>query len=139
MVAQTGLKSIPPEPGVFHKTEAELRAAKTARNETEALLAEVRLRRDRTKALVADNVVSQAELDSVLSEVAASLRHLAMLVYPFMPERAGAMAAALGLEDDPSVWVLDDLTDASRAPRQVSKSEALFPRFDADEIIDGES
>ena len=48
--------------------EAELRAAKTTRHETGALLAEVKLRLDRTKSLVADDVVSQAELDSVQAE-----------------------------------------------------------------------
>ena len=48
--------------------EAQLRASKTARHETGALLAEVKLRLDRTKALVADDVVSQAELDSVQAE-----------------------------------------------------------------------
>lgn len=48
--------------------QAELRAAKTARNETEALLAEVKLRLDRTRALVAENVLSQAELDAVQAE-----------------------------------------------------------------------
>ena len=48
--------------------EAQLRAAKTARHETGALLVEVKLRLDRTKALVADDVVSQAELDSVHAE-----------------------------------------------------------------------
>lgn len=48
--------------------EAELRAAKTVRNETAALLAEVRLRLDRTRTLVAESVVSQAELDAVQAE-----------------------------------------------------------------------
>ena len=48
--------------------EAQLRAAKTARHETGALLVEVKLRLDRTKTLVADDVVSQAELDSVHAE-----------------------------------------------------------------------
>jgi RND family efflux transporter MFP subunit len=48
--------------------EAELRAAKTSRHETGAVLAEVKLRLDRTKSLVADDVVSQAELDSVQAE-----------------------------------------------------------------------
>ncbi len=80
-----------------------------------------------------------AELDAVLSDVVASLRHLAMLLYPFMPERAGAMAAALGLEEDPSAWRLDDLGDDARAPRHVHKTEPLFPRFDVDEVIDGAS
>ncbi len=49
-------------------SEAEFRAAKTARNETEALLAEATLRLDRTRALVAEAVVSQAELDAVQAE-----------------------------------------------------------------------
>jgi RND family efflux transporter MFP subunit len=52
----------------LHLAEAELRAAKTARNETEALLAEVRLRLDRTRTLVAEDVISQSELDAVQAE-----------------------------------------------------------------------
>ena len=52
----------------LHLAEAELRAAKTARNETQALLVEVKLRLDRTKALVDDEVLSQAALDAVQAE-----------------------------------------------------------------------
>jgi methionyl-tRNA synthetase len=77
------------------------------------------------------------ELDGVLSEIVASLRQLAMLVYPYMPERAGAMAKALGIDEAASAWALDDFADAARAPRQVYKTEPLFPRLDAEEVIDG--
>ncbi len=52
----------------LHLAEAELRAAKTARNETQALLVEVKLRLDRTTALVDDEVLSQAALDAVQAE-----------------------------------------------------------------------
>jgi methionyl-tRNA synthetase len=78
-----------------------------------------------------------AELDAVLSEVAASLHQVAVLLHPFMPERTIAMATALGVDADPETWSLDDLTDPAKAPRQLHKSDALFPRFDADEAIDG--
>jgi methionyl-tRNA synthetase len=77
------------------------------------------------------------ELDAVLSEVAASLRQLAVLLHPFMPERTLTMAAALGIPDDPEAWSLDDLADPAQAPRELHKSDALFPRLDADEAIDG--
>ena len=52
----------------LHLADAELRAAKTARNETQALLVEVKLRLDRTKALVGGEVLSQAALDAVKAE-----------------------------------------------------------------------
>ena len=52
----------------LHLADAELRAAKTARNETQALLVEVKLRLDRTKALVGGEVLSQAALDTVKAE-----------------------------------------------------------------------
>ena len=78
-----------------------------------------------------------AELDAVLSEVVASLRQLAVLVYPFMPERAAAMAQSLGIDEAAEAWLLDDLSDPARAPRQVHKSGPLFPRLDVEEVIDG--
>jgi len=78
-----------------------------------------------------------AELDAVLSELAAALRQLTVLLHPFMPERSVAMAKALGWDADPSEWSLDGLTDPSLAPRQLHKGEALFPRLDADEVIEG--
>jgi len=80
-----------------------------------------------------------AELDAVLSELVALLGKLTVLVHPFMPERSVAMAQALGLDDDPTVWSIDDLHDASRAPRQVHKSEPLFPRLDIEEVIEGDA
>ncbi len=52
----------------FRLAEAEVRAARTSREETRVQLAESKLRLDRTKALVADDVVSQAELDRVQAE-----------------------------------------------------------------------
>ena len=52
----------------LHLADAELRAAKTVRNETQALLVEVKLRLDRTKALVGGEVLSQAALDAVKAE-----------------------------------------------------------------------
>jgi methionyl-tRNA synthetase len=76
-----------------------------------------------------------AELDAVLSEIAASLRQLAVFFYPFMPERATTMATNLGWNTDPQEWSLAGLSDSSLAPRQLHKTEPLFPRFDAEEII----
>jgi methionyl-tRNA synthetase len=78
-----------------------------------------------------------ADLDAVLSELAASLRQVAVMLYPFMPERTAAMAAALGGKDDPEQWSLDSLGDVALAPRRVHKVEALFPRIDAEEMIEG--
>lgn len=77
------------------------------------------------------------ELDAVLSEIVASLRQLAVLLSPFMPERAAAMAAALGIDEEAAQWSLADLADPSRAPRRVHKTDPLFPRLDAEEAIDG--
>jgi methionyl-tRNA synthetase len=78
-----------------------------------------------------------ATLDGVLSEVAAVLRQVAILLHPFLPERTVAMATTLGIEAVPEKWSLADLLDPSAAPRQVHKAAALFPRLDADETIDG--
>jgi methionyl-tRNA synthetase len=75
------------------------------------------------------------ELDTVLSQLAALLRQIAILAYPFMPERSTAMAKALGQHPDPGMWRLDNLHDPSLAPRQVQETEPLFPRLDPEEVI----
>ena len=75
------------------------------------------------------------ELDTVLSQLAALLRQIAILAYPFMPERSTAMRKALGQHPDPGMWRLDNLHDPSLAPRQVQETEPLFPRLDPEEVI----
>jgi methionyl-tRNA synthetase len=75
------------------------------------------------------------ELDAVLSQLAALLHQIAILAYPFMPERSTAMAKALGQDQDPGMWRLDNLHDPSLAPRQVQETEPLFPRLDPEEVI----
>jgi methionyl-tRNA synthetase len=62
---------------------------------------------------------------------------VAILLFPFMPERATAMADALGIDSDTGRWRLDQLRDPDQSPRQLRKSDPLFPRLDADEAIDG--
>ncbi|MFQ5744217.1 MAG: methionine--tRNA ligase [Acidobacteriota bacterium] len=69
------------------------------------------------------------ELDRVLAELVAALRHLAMLIYPAMPERAAAMAAQLGWQQQPAQWRLESFLDPLAAPRVVSPGEPLFPRL----------
>jgi methionyl-tRNA synthetase len=75
------------------------------------------------------------ELDAVLSQLAALLHQIAILAYPFMPERSTAMAKALGQDQDPGMWRLDNLHDPSLAPRQVQETEPLVPRLDPEEVI----
>ena len=75
------------------------------------------------------------ELDAVLSQLAALLHQIAILAYPFMPERSTAMAKALGQDQDPGMWRLANLHDPSLAPRQVQETEPLFPRLDPEEVI----
>ena len=130
---------------VAHDVEAAYRAAMEAYDLQGGLLAAWKLVAAGNLAIdthkpwdLAKDPEKAAELDAVLSEIAASLRQLAMLVSPFMPERSAAMGRALGIDEDVSEWALDDLADASRAPRQLYKSEALFPRLDAEEVIGGD-
>ena len=75
------------------------------------------------------------ELDAVLSQLVALLHQIAILAYPFMPERSTAMTKALGQHPDPGMWRLDNLHDPSLAPRQVQETEPLFPRLDPEEVI----
>ncbi len=78
-----------------------------------------------------------ADLDAVLSELAAAIRQIAVLLHPVMPERTVVIAAALGWDAPAADWRLDDLFDPASAPRQLQPAEALFPRLDADEVIGG--
>ena len=75
------------------------------------------------------------ELESVLSELTSTLRRIAVLLHPVMPERSVPMAAALGWDQPPSEWRLEDLMDPRLDPKNVQSGEPLFPRLDLDEVI----
>ena len=71
-------------------------------------------------------------LDSVLYQVAETLRHLALHLYPFMPQTAETIAQRLGLSLDYTKPLLSEgLTWGGLAPGiPVQKGPGLFPRIE---------
>jgi methionyl-tRNA synthetase len=71
-------------------------------------------------------------LDAVLYDLCEGLRWLAILVYPFMPEKATAMWRQLGLPGTPEVLWRDELKWGGLAANtQTDAGAPLFPRVDA--------
>jgi methionyl-tRNA synthetase len=71
-------------------------------------------------------------LDAVLYDLCEGLRWLAILTYPFMPEKAGEMWHQLGLAGIPEVLWRDELQWGGLAANtQTEPGAALFPRIDA--------
>jgi methionyl-tRNA synthetase len=72
-------------------------------------------------------------LEGVLYNVAETLRHITLHVYPFMPSSAEAMAEQLGLSYDFSKALPADsfAWGASFAGVRISKGPGLFPRIES--------
>ncbi|HET7599982.1 MAG TPA: methionine--tRNA ligase [Gemmatimonadales bacterium] len=70
----------------------------------------------------------QAELDVVLGTLARCLCRLAVLTSPFMPAKAQALWAALGLPGDAARAPWDSLVEPPVAGRVTSRPEVLFPK-----------
>ena len=72
------------------------------------------------------------ELDASLYDLCEGLRWLALLLHPFIPERAEVMWTQLGLEGKPDGEWRDELTWGRLAAGTVTQpGEALFPRIEA--------
>jgi methionyl-tRNA synthetase len=70
-------------------------------------------------------------LGAVLYRSAETLRWLAVLLYPVMPESAGAIWRQLGLEGDPATSDPNELRwGGLRAGERVGEVSPLFPRID---------
>ncbi|MGH7443268.1 MAG: methionine--tRNA ligase [Longimicrobiales bacterium] len=66
-----------------------------------------------------------AELDATLAALARTLAALATLLYPFMPEKAAALAQSLSLEAPPA---LDEVAALDPGGLRVVKGPILFPK-----------
>ncbi|MBO7131556.1 MAG: hypothetical protein J6V65_05385, partial [Fibrobacterales bacterium] len=82
--------------------------------------------------VLAKDETKKGELQSVMYHLADSLRIVAALFSPFMPKSSEKIAEDLGLSGLPE-W--DGLFGADIAGLTVKKSEALFPRIDADKVL----
>ncbi len=78
------------------------------------------------------------ELDSVLSALVETLRHIAVLVSPMMPEKARAMADQVSWQLPREDWRLDSMLESSPGSVHVSPGEPLFPRLDPDDYLEAD-
>ncbi len=83
---------------------------------------------------LAKDEAKKDELASVMYHLAESLRHAAIMLKPFMPDTAEKMAVQLGLDSDELDWAKLGF-GGLKAGAVVSKGEALFPRIDAEKVI----
>jgi methionyl-tRNA synthetase len=69
-----------------------------------------------------------AELDQVLAGLARTLYRLAVLIAPFMPDKAQALWSALGSEGEVHGSSWSALADPPVVGRRTEKAEILFPK-----------
>ena len=80
--------------------------------------------------VLAKDEANKPRLAAVLYNLCESLRYVATLLAPFLPNTTPKMAAQLGIEGEPMGY--DDLKGfGTHAVYTVHKGEALFPRIDA--------
>lgn len=75
----------------------------------------------------------RAKLASVMSQLVNSLRHIAVLLQPFMTESPKKMMGQLGLDESLLAW--DTLLDYKAVPENttvVNKGVPIFPRLDTE-------
>jgi methionyl-tRNA synthetase len=74
----------------------------------------------------------QNELDALLYDLCEGLRWLAILLYPFMPQRSSLIWQQLGVPDAIDAPWQRSLVWGGIAPgTQTARGEALFPRIEA--------
>jgi methionyl-tRNA synthetase len=72
-----------------------------------------------------------AELDALLYDLCEGLRWLALLLHPFLPEKATEMWRQLGFDDTPTGrWSEELVWGGLAAGTQTRPGEALFPRLE---------
>ena len=87
--------------------------------------------------VLASDPDSRGRLDSVLYAAAESLRVLAVLLAPVVPEAAMKIWRQLGLEDSPENTRIDQLVwGGLPAGTRIGRSEAVFPRLDKKEAVE---
>ncbi len=92
-----------------------------------------------TPWILAKNRSGKARLDTVLHNLAESLRIVTILIYPFMHNTSGEIRKQLGLWYDDPKWT-DAKTFDVMEGEQVKKGDAVFPRMDVEaELIELEA
>ncbi|MBE3594842.1 MAG: methionine--tRNA ligase [Candidatus Carbobacillus altaicus] len=83
---------------------------------------------------LAKDEASRGRLYTVLYELAALLRILSIVLFPFMPKTAQEIARRLGLKEQPT-WEAAKSWRRLPAGLKVEKGEVLFPRLDMAEEL----
>jgi len=85
--------------------------------------------------ILAKNDKEKDKLDTVLHNLAESLRIVTILIYPFMHNTSDKMRKQLGLWYTDVQWE-DSFTFEMMSGEQVKKGKALFPRLDIDKELE---
>ena len=73
------------------------------------------------------------KLASVMANLVSSLRHIAVLLQPFMTESPKKIIGQLGLDEKALAWeTLGDFNAVPAGTKVVSKGVPIFPRLDAE-------
>jgi methionyl-tRNA synthetase len=85
---------------------------------------------------LAKSVEQNETLNAVLYRAAESLRWIAVLLYPFLPETMRALWTQLGLTDDVEKFNPQQLTwGGLQAGTRIGEVAALFPRLDRNKVM----
>ena len=87
--------------------------------------------------VLAREEADQGKLASVMAHLASSLRHIAVLLQPFMTESPKQIIAQLGLDESLLSWeTLGDFEAIPAGTKVVEKGVPIFPRLDPEiEIV----
>ena len=90
---------------------------------------------EKTPWILAKDETKKAELDTVMRNLAESLRIVSILIVPYMHTTTDRMRDQLGLADVPVVWE-DAFEFYQMDGCEVHKGDQLFPRLDIDKELD---
>lgn len=90
---------------------------------------------EKTPWVLAKDESRKAELDTVMRNLAETLRIVSILIEPFMHTTTDRMRVQLGLEDVPVVWK-DAFEFYQMDGAETHKGDMLFPRLDIDKELD---
>jgi methionyl-tRNA synthetase len=85
--------------------------------------------------VLAKDESSKDRLDTVMHNLAESLRIISVLIYPFMHTTSKKIRTQLGITDAEVVWD-DAFVFEKMNGEQVKKGDALFPRIDVEKELD---
>ena len=90
---------------------------------------------EKTPWVLAKDETKKAELDTVMRNLAETLRIVSILIVPYMHTTTDRMRAQLGLADEPVVW--EDAFEFYKMDGcKVEKGQMLFPRLDIDKELE---